>query len=62
MQNLSSKQRTERRATIGQRPMVLGRRGQSAGTDPVRPQFTKPARIPPGDRAMYSSTEGRKSS
>ena len=38
--------RAERRATIGQRPMVLGRQDQSAGTDPVRPQFTKPARDP----------------
>ena len=35
--------RAERRATIGQRPMVLGRHGQSAGTARVRPQFTKPA-------------------
>ena len=34
--------RAERRATIGQRPMVLGRHGQSAGTARVRPQFTKP--------------------
>ena len=51
-------QRAERRATIGQRPMVLGRRGQSAGTDPVRRQFTKPARIPSGDRSTYPSDEG----
>ena len=38
--------RAERRAAIGQRPMALGRQDQSAGTDPVRPQFTKPARDP----------------
>ena len=62
MQNLSSKQRTERRAIVGQRPTLFGRRIQSAGTECVRPQFAKPARIPPGDRAMYPSTEGRKSS
>jgi len=43
--------RAERRATIGQRPMVLGRQDQSAGTDPVRPQFTKPARDPLGGSA-----------
>ena len=41
-------ERAERRATIGQRPMVLGRHGQSAGTARVRPQFTKPARLPTG--------------
>ena len=50
--------RDERRATIGQRPMVLGRHGQSAGTARVRPQFAKPARIPLGDCTMYSSGEG----
>ena len=50
--------RVERRATIGQRPMVLGRHGQSAGTARVRPQFAKPARIPLGDWTMYSSDEG----
>ena len=50
--------RAERRATIGQRPMVLGRHGQSAGTARVRPQFTKPARIPSGDRRTYSFAEG----
>ena len=65
-------QRAERRATIGQRPMVLGRHRQSAGTAHVRPQFTKPAarwRKPPtgrlasalapsGDRSTYPSDEG----
>ena len=49
--------RVERRATIGQRPMVLGRHGQSAGTARVRPQFAKPARIPSGDRPVYPSDE-----
>ena len=49
--------RVERRATIGQRPMVLGRHGQSAGTARVRPQFAQPARIPLGDRTMYPSDE-----
>lgn len=43
--------RDERRAAIGQRPMALGRQDQSAGTDPVRPQFTKPARDPLGGSA-----------
>ena len=51
-------ERAERRATIGQRPMVLGRHGQSAGTARVRPQFAKPARIPSGDRSVYSPNEG----
>ncbi len=50
--------RAERRATYGQRPLVLCRHGQSAGTAHVRPQFTKPARIPSGDRPTYSSDEG----
>ena len=50
--------RVERRATIGQRPMVLGRHGQSAGTARVRPQFAKPARIPLGHCTMYSPDEG----
>ena len=50
--------RAERRATIGQRPMVLCRHKQSAGTVCVRPQCTKPARIPLGDRPTYSSVEG----
>ena len=50
--------RVERRAAIGQRPMVLGRHGHSAGTARVRPQFAKPARIPLGDWTMYSSDEG----
>jgi hypothetical protein len=51
--------RAERRATIGQRPTVLGRHGQSAGTARVRPRFAKPARIPSGDRPTYSSGEGQ---
>jgi hypothetical protein len=51
-------ERDERRATIGHRPMVLGRREQSAGTARVRPQPAKPARIPSGDRPMYTSDEG----
>jgi len=55
---LNEAKRAERRATIGQRPMVLGRHGQSAGTARVRPQFSKPARIPLGDRPMYPSDEG----
>ena len=50
--------RVERRATIGQRSMVLGRLGQSAGTARVRPQFAKPARIPLVDCTMHSSDEG----
>jgi hypothetical protein len=49
--------RAERRAAIGQRPMAFGRHGQSAGTVHVRPQLAKPARIPSGDRPMYSSDE-----
>ena len=51
-------ERAERRATIGQRPLVFGRHGQNAGTARVRPQFTKPARIPAGDRLTYPSDEG----
>ena len=50
--------RAERRAAIGQRPMAFGRHGQSAGTVHVRPKLAKPARIPAGDRPMYSSDEG----
>ena len=49
--------RAERRAAIGQRPMAFGRHGQYAGTFHVRPQLAKPARIPSGDRPMYSSDE-----
>ena len=56
---LLGRKRAERRATIGQRPMVLGRHRQSAGTAHVRPQFTKPARIPLGDRRTYPFAEGR---
>ena len=52
-------ERAERRATIGQRPMVLGRHGQSAGTARVRPQFAKPVRIPPGDRQTYPFGEAQ---
>ena len=59
MQNLSSKQRTERRAIVGQRPTLFGRRIQSAGTECVRPQFAKPARIPPGDRQTDPFGEGQ---
>ena len=55
-------QRAVRRAAKGQRPLAFGRHKQSAGTVCVRPQFTKEARIPSGDRAMYSSNEGRASS
>ncbi len=51
-------QRAERRAANGQRPLAFGRHRQSAGTVCVRPQLAKPARIPLGDRATYSSTEG----
>ena len=51
--------RAESRATIGQRPMFLGRRIQSAGTECVRPQLAKPARIPLGDRPAYPSDEGQ---
>ena len=51
-------ERAERRAAIGQRPMAFGRHGQSAGTVHVRPQLAKPARVPSGDRPMYSSDEG----
>ena len=50
--------RAERRAAIDQRPMALGRHGQSAGTVRVRPQLTKPARIPSGDRLAYTPDEG----
>ena len=50
--------RAERRAAIGQRPMAFGRHRQSAGTVCVRPQLTKPARIPLGDRPTYSLDEG----
>jgi hypothetical protein len=50
--------RAERRATIGQRPMLLGRHRQSAGTVCVRPQPAKPARVPSGDRPAYSTGEG----
>jgi hypothetical protein len=51
-------ERAERRAANGQRPLALGRHGQSAGTVQVRPQFAKPARIPLGDRPVHSTTEG----
>ena len=51
--------RAESRATIGQRPMFLGRRIQSAGTECFRPQLAKPARIPLGDRPAYPSDEGQ---
>jgi hypothetical protein len=54
----NDERRAERRATIGQRPMVLGRHRQSAGTVCVRPQLTKPARIPLGDRLAYTPDEG----
>lgn len=48
----------ERRAANDQRPLAFGRHGQSAGTVRVRPQFTKPDRIPSGDRQTYSFDEG----
>ena len=51
--------RAESRATIGQRPMFLGRRIQSAGTECVRLQLSKPARFAPGERALYPMTEGK---
>ena len=52
--------RAERRATIGQRPMVLGRHGQSAGTARVRPQFTKPAALAPlGAEPGHKASRGR---
>ena len=50
--------RAERRAAIDQTPMAFGRHGQSAGTVRVRPQLTKPARVPSGGRPMYSSGGG----
>jgi hypothetical protein len=56
--SFSASKRAERRAAIGQRPMAFGRHRQSAGTVCVRPQLTKPARIPLGDRPMYPSDEG----
>ena len=52
--------RAERRAATGQRPTLLGRHSPSAGTVCVRPQLTKPARIPLGDRLTYPSDEGPK--
>ena len=51
--------RAERRATISQRPMVLGRHRQSAGTVCVRPQFAKPARIPLGAEPGHKASCGR---
>ena len=50
MQRILKPGRDERRATISQRPMFFGRHRQSAGTVDVRPQLTKPARVPSGDR------------
>ena len=71
-QLLTKGARAERRAIIGQRPMLLGRHRQSAGTAGVRPQLAKPAarwRNPPtgrlasalaplGDRPVYPPDEG----
>ena len=58
-QQVSSKlRRAERRAIIGQRPMLLARRWQSAGIANVRAQPAKPARIPSGDRRTYPPDEG----
>ena len=51
--------RAERRATAGQRTALLGRHSPSAGTGCVRPQLTKPARIPSGDRPAYTQGEGQ---
>ena len=59
MNTHSTLRRAERRATIGQRPMVLGRNGQSAGTARVRPQFAKPARIPLGAEPGHKASWGR---
>ena len=56
---LKCRERAERRATTGQRPVFFGRHGQSAGTGHVRPQLAKSARVPSGDRSMYPSTEGQ---
>ena len=50
--------RAERRANISQRPMVLGRHGQFAGTARARPQFTKSVDIPSANRRRYSFGEG----
>jgi len=58
MNTHSTLRRAERRATIGQRPMVLGRHGQSAGTARVRPQFAKPARIPLGAEPGHEQSNG----
>ena len=52
-QLLTKGARAERRAIVGQRPMLLGRHRQSAGTAGVRPQLAKPAarwRNPPTGR------------
>ena len=53
------REQAERRATIGQRTMVLSRHRQSAGTVRIRPRFTQPARISLGDRLTYPSGEGQ---
>ena len=50
--------RAERRATIGQRPMLLARRRQSAGTAGVRAQLAKPALTPAGGRAPTPAIGG----
>ena len=50
--------RVERRAATVRRPVAFGRHKQSAGTVCVRPQLTKPARVPSGDRPTYPSDEG----
>ena len=57
-QHSNDRERAERRAAIGHRPMALGGHRQSAGTVCVRPQFTKPARVPSGERPTYASDEG----
>ena len=50
--------RAEASAAKVQSPLAFGRHGQSAGTAHVRPQLTKPARIPLGDRPTYPADEG----
>ena len=50
--------RAERRAAIGPRPMAFSRHRQSAGTACVRPQLTKPARIPLGAEPGHEQSSG----
>ena len=55
---MNQRERAERRAANGQRPLAFGRHGQSAGTVHVRPQPAKPARAPSGGRTTYPSDGG----